>query len=141
MPDFLADVLSRAHNYGIMQSVEAALNLKLPSTAFIYNDKQPTDPWDQDDKKIAVAAHILEKQTCPKCGQPLWICRSTDPNIEFQVKTGICYASKALEDRQAKDEKNKKKLKNGEFRYTVPNMLFENPFPTRADWLESMNDD
>lgn len=141
MPDFLSDVLSRSQNYGMMQAVEAALDLHMPPTAFIYNAKQPTDPWDQDDKKIAVAAHILKKQTCPKCGQPLWICRSDDRNLTFKVKKEVCHSSKALEDKQASDEKAKRKLKNGEFYYTVPDMLFDSPYPTRADWLESMNSD
>lgn len=141
MPDFLSDVLSRENNYGIAQAVGAALELKLAPTLFIYNDKQPDDPWDQTDKKLAVAMHILNKQTCPKCGQPLWICRSDDRNLTFKVKTGTCYATKALEDKQAANEKAKRKLKNGEFQYVVPEMLFENTFPTRADWLESMSDD
>lgn len=119
--------------------MEAALELKLAPTLFLYNEKQPDDAWDQTDKKLAVAMHILNKQTCPKCGQPLWICRSDDRNLTFKVKKGICHASKALEDKQNADEKAKRKLKNGEFYYSVPDMLFGNPFPTRAEWLESQD--
>lgn len=135
MPDFLADVLSRADNYGIVQAMEAALEKQFAPTLFLYNGKQPSDPWDQTDKKLAIAFHILNKQTCPKCGQPLWVCRSNDRNLVFKVKSGTCYASKALEDKQKADEKANRKLKNGEFQYVVPEMLFDNPYPTRADWL------
>lgn len=139
MPGFLADVLSRSSNYGLMQSIEAALALHMPPTTLIYNQRQPSDEWDSFDKRLAVAVHILNKQTCPQCGQPLWICRSSDPNVDFRVKTSVCYATKALEERRASNEKSKKKLKPGEFEYVEPIMLFDKPFPTRADWLDSQS--
>lgn len=139
MPGFLADVLSRSKNYGMMQSIEAALELKMPPTTLIYNARQPTDEWDSFDKKLAVAVHILKKQTCQQCGQPLWICRSDDANLDFVVRTGVCYATKALEERRTKNEKTKKKLKPGEFEYVEPTMLFGHPFPSRADWLDSLS--
>lgn len=140
MPDFLADVLSRDHNYGLTLAIETAIELKMPPTALIYNDKQPTDPWDQTDKKIAIAMHMLGKQTCPKCGQPLWVCRSDDSNLDFKVKKGMCYATKALEVKQAEDTKRKRDLKPGEFYYVEPAMLFDAKKPSRADWLESLKD-
>ena len=139
MPGFLADVLSRSNNYGMMQSIVAALDLRMPPTTFIYTARQPDDPWDTTDKKIAVAVHILNKQTCPQCGQPLWICRSDDANVDFVVKTATCYATQALEKARAKRTKTKKELKPGEFEYVEPKMLFGKPFPTRADWLENLS--
>lgn len=141
MPDFLADVLSRGHNYGIAQAIEAAIELKMAPTMLLFTSKQPSDGWDHTDKKLAVAWHTLNKQTCPKCGQPLWICRSEDRNLTFKVKKGLCYATKALEDKRNADEKAKRSLKPGEFYYAEPSMLFEHKFPSREEWLQSLRDD
>lgn len=124
-----------------MQAIEAALELKMAPTVLIYNARQPGDDWDELDKQLAVAVHMLKKQICSKCGQPLWICRSTDPNLDFSIKTATCYASKALEDVRAKREKSKKQLKHGEFEYIEPIMLFDKPFPSRSDWLQSLQED
>lgn len=144
MPGFLADVLSRAKNFGMMQSIEAALDLRMPPTALIYKDRQPSDDWDDVDKKLAVAAHILKKQTCPKCGQPLWICRSDDANLDFVVRTAVCYSTKALETARNKRQKSNQKgkdLKPGEFEYVEPVMLFDKKMPTRDGWLRSLQEE
>ena len=144
MPGFLADVLSRGKNFGMMQSIEAALDLRMPPTTLIYTARQPSDEWDDFDKKLAVAAHILKKQTCPKCGQPLWICRSDNNNLDFVVRTAVCYSSKALETARKKREKSNAKnkdLKPGEFEYVEPVMLFDAKMPTRDEWLKSLQEE
>lgn len=128
----------------MMQSIEAALELRMPPTTLIYTERQPGDDWTDFDKKLAVAAHILKKQTCPKCGQPMWICRSDDSNLDFRVRTATCYSSKALEEARKKREKSNQKnkeLKLGEFEYVEPVMLFDAKMPTRQEWLKTLQEE
>lgn len=110
-------------------------------TALILADSQPHDPWTIEDKRLVVAMHLLNKQKCPKCGKPVWICRSSNNMLTFSVRTEVCYASAELEKAQAELSKRKKELKPGEFHYVVPKMLNDTPLPTRAEWIKSLADE
>ncbi len=110
----------------------------LPPTSFILHGKQPSDPWTDEDKKLALAWVILQKETCPKCGQPLWICRSSDKNLGFKTKKGLCYSARENEEWM---KKNEKRLRLGEFAYTVAYTYDGGPMPTRKQWLESLTEE
>lgn len=138
MPDFLADSLTWPKHYHIALAVQTAMDLHLPPTFMLLEGKQPTDPWSRHDKKLAVAWTIMNKETCPKCGQPIWICRSSDKNLGFSVKVGLCYASAELEKWQ--DSKRGKNLKKGEYPYVVPTMYDDSPLPSRLDYLNGLDE-
>ena len=109
--------------------------------------EQPTDPWVPFDFKLLEAYQILQDETCPKCGHPIWLCRSTSQGIQFKVKSDVCYAEKALEEHRvsqmkSKDraEAKKNKAEWGRFFFTQP----YNPpnvdaaLPTRTEYYETL---
>lgn len=137
--------MNQPQNYGTTLAIEAAVESGIRPSSLVLSSAQPNDEWTVEDKRLVVALHLLNKQTCQKCGKPIWICRSSNNRLTFSVRKGICYASAALEKEQKKleDSKNKSvKLKPGEFLYTVPQMIGDDePLPTRAEWLESEADE
>lgn len=134
MPGFLADVLSQPRNFGYILSVQTAMDLHLPPTTFIYDDRQG-DKWTKEDKKLALAWTILQRETCKVCGQPLWICRSDNKNLGFKVETSVCYADAELNSKQNK--KRADKLKPGERQYTVPFMYDGSELPSRHEYYKA----
>jgi len=138
MPGFLAEVLTWPHNYYNYMAVETAVAMGLPPTSFL-SEKEPSAGWSREDKKLAIALTILKRETCQKCGQPLWICRSSERNLLFKVKKATCYASAEYE--KAADKKQNKELKPGEYMFTVPYMMDDGPLPSRRDYLEALAED
>ena len=110
---------------------------------------QPSTPWEPFDFKLLEAFQILEDETCPKCGQPTWLCRSTAPNIEFSVQNTVCYATRAVEERRYA-ESNKGKSASSKERRSWGLIEFAVPFvpdnadgelPTRRDYYNSLNEE
>jgi hypothetical protein len=139
MPDFLAEALTWPKHYGYAIAVQTAMDLSLPPTVFLETDRQPTDGWSPADKKLAMAWTILNKETCKNCGQPLWICRSSNKNLLFKVRTDICYSDAELE--KWKTTKKAKNLKKGEHAFVVAEMRGDEPMPSRSAYLESLMDE
>lgn len=79
------------------------------------------------------AYQVLQDETCGECGQPIWLCHSDDPNIQWSVKSNTCYATKALrewQDAQNKSKGKNSKPKHGQQPYVVPFVLkYENGKP------------
>jgi len=107
---------------------------------------QPTDPWTRGDFKLLEAYEILKKETCGNCGQPVWLCRHDDENLQWDVRFSTCSSEKATE---AWVKANRKKgLKPGEKPYAVPFYLryeedgvtpiedYDN-LPTREDFYKA----
>lgn len=134
MPDFLADVLTWPKNYHFAIAVQTAYEQGLPPTLFIDDERHDAVGWSTADKKLAMAWTILQKETCKNCGNPLWICRSSNQHMMFKVNTDICYASLELE--KWKDGKKAKNLKKGEYPYIIPYMDDDSPFPSRVEYLK-----
>lgn len=142
MPGFLADVLSQGHNHELTLSIETAINMGIRPSSMLLAAAQPHEDWTIEDKKLAIAFTLLERQRCGKCHQPLWICRSTNTNLDFSVKKGTCYVDKALEDRKRKDSKTKGGgLKDGQFYYVEPTMRGDKPLPSRREWLDDLKEE
>lgn len=108
---------------------------------------QPNDKWQPFDFKLIEAYQMLQDETCPKCGQPVWLCRSDDPTIAWKRNESICYASRELEkqawsrDHEAKDKptaKDKKRWGLVEYAtpYVPPNQ--EGTLPTREAFYKSL---
>lgn len=138
MPDFLAEVLTWGHNYANLMAVKSAVKMGLPPTCFL-SDKQPSEGWSREDKKLAIAIQIIETETCSKCNQPIWICRSDNRNLLFSVKKATCYASAEVE--KAAKKKQNENLKPGEYLYVSPFMLDGSRLPSRQEYLKSLAED
>jgi hypothetical protein len=138
MPDFLAEVLTWPSNYYNAIAVETAYKQGLPPTSFL-GDKDPSEGWSREDKKLAMAYTILQREVCSQCGQPLWICRSGNNQLVFKVRKDVCYSKAEIE--KYHNKKPAPKLKPGEYVYTVPEMLDNSPLPSRLDYLKGLNDE
>lgn len=81
---------------------------------------------------------ILDKEICSNCNNPIWLCRSTDNRIDFEVRTGTCYAEAEIKDYE--EDKRNPDLGSGEYHYAVPRGI-ENeeggydPLPSRREAL------
>lgn len=112
MPRFLADVLTWPTNRPFITAIKAARDFSIPPSVLMLRTRQPSDGWSQADKKLAVAFQILEDETCPDCGIPIWIGHSDDEHIQFSIKSRTCYSCARVEQEQADAEKRAAKRKN-----------------------------
>lgn len=116
MPPFLADVLTWPGNRQYITAIKAARDFGIPPTVLILTHKQPSDGWSNVDKKLAVAFQILDDETCPDCGIPIWIGHNDAEDIVFEIKSRVCYSCAQVENDRDKREnkKNKRKPTKGE---------------------------
>lgn len=139
MPGFLADVLTWPKNYHYAVAVQTAVGMGLPPTLFIDENRHEGAEWSRADKKLAMAWTILQKETCQQCGNPLWICRSSQREMQFKVNTDICYATAELK-KWEKGQKAKH-LKDGEYPFIIPYMSDDSTLPSRKAYLVEKTDE
>jgi hypothetical protein len=108
--------------------------------------EQPTEAWVPFDFMLLEAYQMLQDETCPKCGQPVWLCRTSSPNVEFKVRSAICYAERALREaedlrKERKDRAEKNERKEWGVSYFITPFVPENiegDLPTRREFYEEM---
>lgn len=117
--------------------VKTAVNLNLRPTALILRQPNPHDGWTDADYKLVMAWQMLQDETCPQCGEPIWVCRSENPNLFFTRKTGVCYKTAEREKWEKKNgEKWEKKKAPGEYVYFQAEMFDNKPLPSRREYIE-----
>ena len=101
--------------------------------------------WDKKDRNLLEAYQILDDERCSECGNPVWICRNPDSNVQFTVKSDVCYGKRAFEEKntdwsQFKNakEKSKARSKLGVIEYPQAFTLDEGPLPTRREYYEAL---
>jgi hypothetical protein len=107
---------------------------------------QPTAEWVPFDFMLLEAYQMLQDELCPKCGHPLWLCRSTSNNVEFKVREAYCNADRALreyeDNRLPIKERTDRKSRSewGRFFYTVPGVPSNaiGDLPTREDYFREL---
>lgn len=139
MPGFLAEELTKPHNFSARLAVQTAVDMSLPPTLFMTN-RTDALKWSDDDKKLALAYTILQKETCSQCGQPLWICRSSNNKLDFSIQKDTCYVDAELQ-RASKSKQKSDELKDGEFRFAVPKMIDNSPLPSRDAYLDELKEE
>lgn len=96
--------------------------------------------WTSHDYRIQEAAYIIENERCKTCGNPIWLCHSTNNEIDFEVRTGACYAKAELDDFE--ENPVNEKLGSGEYHYAAAvgikneDGTYE-PLPTRREVMSS----
>jgi hypothetical protein len=106
----------------------------------MLEESDPFSGWTSHDYRLQEAVYILNKERCQSCGNPVWLCHSTNNAIDFKVKTGVCYAKAEIEDFE--DNPSNEKLGSGEYHYAEP-IGIENedgtfdPLPSRREALAS----
>lgn len=90
---------------------------------------------------------MLQDETCPKCGQPIWLCRSSSNNVQFRVESDTCFADRAMKEKEDRNKpKGQKKASKeekaewGKFYYTVPYVppTADGEMPTRMEYYDSL---
>ena len=123
-----------------MSHIRSALDLKVRPSAHILLHKNPHSGWTRWDHLLAVAYSQLNAEMCDKCGNPTWLCRTTDDRVRFEVNTYVCYADKELQKRRKKREERKKELRDGEYEYVraVPDKK-DDVLPSRDDYYDLLS--
>jgi len=101
-----------------MTRIQSALANHQRPTAALLEESDPTQGWTPHDYRLQEAVYILNKEVCKTCGNPVWLCHSTNNAIDFEVLTGACYAKAELEDFETGPAAQK--LSAGEYLYAVP---------------------
>lgn len=95
---------------------------------------------------LARAFQTLENERCRQCGMPTYICHNDDPDIEWAMDRGTCYATAAQDKAEKMDEKKRKNARGkaaeeappGEEMVPTPYRLSGNPLAALRDpWREA----
>lgn len=108
--------------------------------------EQPTEPWTEYDFKILEAYQILQDEICNQCGNPVWLCHSTDNRIDFKTVNSTCFATKAhmerLDAKKKRDQRasREERAEWGRTTYMKPYIVqnAEGDLPTRWDYYNSL---
>lgn len=98
--------------------------------------------WTPHDYRLQEAVFILDREVCKTCGNAVWLCHSTNNAIDFEVKTGVCYAKAEIEDHE--EAPGAEKLAAGEYHYAVAVGIKNedgtyDELPSRQEALSSTN--
>ena len=128
----------------MVRRIRAAVTAGVRPCAMVFR-VQPERNWEDLDFKLMEAYQILTDETCPKCGQPVWLCRNTSDDFVWSVANTICYATRALEEKQEnkKSSKDKKASKDekqawGRIEYAFPRAREGKSIPSREDYFKSL---
>lgn len=108
--------------------------------------EQPTDPWNAYDFKLLEAYQILMDETCPQCGNPVWLCRSDSPNVGFRAYETVCHATKErLRREDSKKPRNERASREERAEWGVTTSMVphkpeyaDGEMPTRFEYYESL---
>lgn len=131
---------SPEHRY-VIPKIKAAISAGIKPTSMIFHT-QPTDAWERFDFLLLEAYQSLRDETCPKCGHPVWLCRSQSANVYFDVRDDFCQAERALKEAEARTNKTKLSPKErkdlGRFQYTVPMAPEGTELPAREEYYADL---
>lgn len=124
------------HRY-IIPKIKTAITAGIRPTAMIFHT-QPSADWEPFDFLLLEAYQSLQDETCPKCGHPIWLCRSQSAELYFDVRSDYCQADRALKEHEAKVNKSKPTVAErkgfGQFFFTVPKTVEGAEMPSRAQY-------
>lgn len=110
-----------------------------PTAALLYL-KNPHTGWTKIDYLLQEAYLTMGREICSICKNPIWLCHSTNNEIDFEVKTLTCYARADLD---IMEESKRDKLAPGEYRVVKPvgvdnGLGGKDPLPNRRTAYKSM---
>jgi len=91
----------------------------LRPTTLLMN-RQPYSKWDGLDRLLLRAYQTYEDEKSGETGLPLWLTRSGDPDIHFNVEAREDYAAAALAKWDKEQADKGDKAAKGMSRYAVP---------------------
>lgn len=126
-------------NRGYLSRIKSAVDSRQRPTAALLEEDDPYSGWSSHDYRLQEAVNVINREICKTCGNPVWICHSTDNRIEFDVRVGTCYADAEIKEYEKRvDNGEAPKLSPGEYLYAIP-VGIENdegehdPLPTRLE--------
>lgn len=90
--------------------IKTALKWGWLPTAVITQKQDRAGRPGEWDFLLAEAEVLVELERCGQCGQPRYVCQSEDPDVAFEIREEVCYATQA----RAKAEKTRNKGKKPE---------------------------
>lgn len=134
----------------LVRKVRAAITAKIKPSSMILMES-PHDPWRLVDFQLIEALQILEDELCPSCGNPVWVCRSNDPDLTWKVERSVCLGTRAVDERNWKKNNSGKRPSRedrdewGSTLYPVPRMIEypgEEPreLPSRDDYYKALSE-
>lgn len=136
-------MLAQPANRHLIVKIKASITAGIRPTSMLFHE-QPTAAWERFDFLLLEAYQRLQDELCPKCGHPVWLCRSQSNKVQFSVREAYCSGERALreaEDRgKPKDKRSSASDKKtwGQFHYTVPIPLPGEELPTRQEYYEEL---
>lgn len=131
-------MLAQPANRHLITKIKTSITAGIKPTSMIYHE-QPTAPWVAFDFMLLEAYQRLQDEICPKCGHPVWLCRSSSNAVQFKVETSYCAGERALRAAEARaaGKKNPDKKERdtwGRFQYSVPYALPGMELPSREEY-------
>lgn len=139
-------MLAKPANRHIITRIKAAITAGIRPMAMIFH-LQPNTPWEDMDFLLLEAYQMLQDEICPKCGHPIWLCRSQSNRVIFEVGETYCGGERAIEEyRDSKKPRNERakpaeRKEWGRSLYTtpkVPPQLKDAELPTREEFYKEM---
>lgn len=109
--------------------------------------EQPNEPWGRFDFLLIEAYQMLQDELCPKCGHPIWLCRSSSNKVDFSVEEAYCAAERTLMEYENNQRSPSDRIKDrkekaswGRFYYTVPKPAYgaDSELPGRREYYEEL---
>ena len=129
-----------------MTRIKAAITAGVRPCAVVFRE-QPRLDWTDMDFKLLEAYQTLQDEICPQCGFPVWQCRSTDDRFAWHTETSVCYATRAREEAEWRNENGSKSPSQderkswGRFTYASPKLAGhydeDTDLPTRREFYEN----
>jgi len=74
---------------------------------------QPHADWTTQDFLLLEAFQLVEEERCPECGYPVYLCRTDDPDLQFNVRRVTCNATAEVKEESDRATAGDKKLPHG----------------------------
>jgi hypothetical protein len=94
------------------------------------------------DELFITAYEFLQNETCPECGEPVWVCHNDSNDIQFKGRETICYKTRARI--QYKEERTKVPKKSRDkqagITYLVRTVFESGKLPRRKRYYKEQED-
>lgn len=95
---------------------------KPPSSLILGTESK--GKWDSKwDTLVAEAYEIVQREKCPQCGLPRWICGNDSEDVQFHVNQESCVAIVKKDEKEAQLTKVGKKVDSGTILRPEPYMV------------------
>lgn len=123
-----------------MTKIRAALKAKVSPSAMILEEPDAYEwrPW--IDYRLVEALQVLEEETCSQCGNPLWLCHSSSPNVDVEIGYDSCIVAEAVTKHNDKESKKKRSKNKGQVYGRIIPIREGVALPTREEYYKELSE-